>query len=178
MRKRLQYFDMCVTPVVLYALSCFPLTISKLDDLDRLQRRMLRRIVGWRRIDGEAWEDTMRRMKQRLDNADRLYHCRPWSMSFARSQWRFVDHLLHGDISLWSRILCKYNWSPVYDEYAMATPQRRPGHPRMRWDDHIHAFCTFLWPQLQDRRWFDILVHHDLFQYEKAFVAFLRHAPV
>ena len=62
LQKRLQYFDMCVSPAILFGLTTLPITRSRLRDLDILQRKMMRRIVGWRRIDGEDWEDTTRRM--------------------------------------------------------------------------------------------------------------------
>ena len=59
--KRLKFFDVCVSPSILFALVCFPLIRGQVEDLDILQRKMIRRIVGWRRIDGEPWDETMRR---------------------------------------------------------------------------------------------------------------------
>lgn len=46
LKKRLKYFDMCVTPVLLFAMSVFPVTKRQLLALDSLQRKMVRRIVG------------------------------------------------------------------------------------------------------------------------------------
>ena len=45
------------------------LTRTQLDRLGSVQRKMLRSIVGWVRVDGEEWETTMRRMKQRMNDA-------------------------------------------------------------------------------------------------------------
>ena len=70
---------------------------------------MLRRIVGWRRIDGEDWKETMKRMNDRLMEAQRLYFCASWSMIFARSQWRYVKHLMDAYLLLWARIMSKLN---------------------------------------------------------------------
>ena len=42
LRNRLKYFDACVTPVLLFALVVLPMSQSKLDLIDRLQRKMLR----------------------------------------------------------------------------------------------------------------------------------------
>ena len=50
-----------------------------MEELDILQRKMLRRIIGWRRIEGEAWDETMRRMRDRSDHAHQLY---PWQIWF------------------------------------------------------------------------------------------------
>ena len=118
----------------------------------------------------------MRRMKDRLHRAEHLYHYRPWSECYARSQWRFVEHILHGDISLWSRVLCKFNWAPHYDSTIPHVPQRHPGRPRRKWDDYIHAFCSHTWPRSQSLHWFDVLIHHAPSYYEDAFASFLRPA--
>ena len=39
-----------------------------MEDTDALQRQMLRRIIVWRRIDGEEWKETMTRMQLRLSH--------------------------------------------------------------------------------------------------------------
>ena len=44
--KRLHYFDMCISPVMRFGLVSFPMTIANLQEMDRLQRRMIRRIIG------------------------------------------------------------------------------------------------------------------------------------
>ena len=159
--------------------SCsFPLTTARLQELDRLQRRMLRRIVRWRRDTSELWKNTIRRMKDRLHRAQQLHQCRPWSECYARAQWRFVGHIIDRDISLWSRILCKFNWTPHYDDTIPTLPQRHPGRPRRKWDDYIYAFCAQKWPRSRDLHWFDVLIHHTPSYYEDAFVIFMRTAIV
>ena len=169
---------MSVSPTMIYDLSTFLMTLGKLKELDRLQRRILRRIIGWRRIDGEEWRTTMIRMNGRLSRANQIYARKSWSSSFARSQWRYVCHLLHGPISLWSRILCKYNWSAAYDPQSCVIPHRRLGHPRRKWDNHIHSFCLFLWPAQEYTHWFDILVNRYAEDYEETYTEYLSHALV
>eukprot|EP00959_Pyramimonas_sp_CCMP1952_P217036 4539173-Pyramimonas_sp.AAC.1 len=46
-KLRLRLFGSVATPSVLYSLTTTPLTQKDLDKLDALQRKMLRRIVGW-----------------------------------------------------------------------------------------------------------------------------------
>ena len=164
---------MCVSPSVLFALSVFPVKKSQLLALDILQRKMLRRIVGWRRLPDESWRDTMVRMNTRLQHASSLYYCESWMSKFARGQWRYVHHLLRGPLHLWARVLCKYNWSPHFDPWYDADPHRRQGHPNMRWDDHIHRFCHVKWPHLRDRHWFDILVHQVMHALEAEYANFI-----
>lgn len=72
-RRRLQYFDTCVTPAILFALETFPLPPSYLDSLDPLQRKMMRRIVGWRSLPHESWRDTMIRMNAGLQKDVNAY---------------------------------------------------------------------------------------------------------
>ena len=87
LKLRLQYFEATITPSVLYGLTTLPLTQSQLDKLDAAQRRMLRSIVGWVRIEGEDWCDTMHRMKLRLQHALAMHPLRPWTQQlFTRRQ--------------------------------------------------------------------------------------------
>ena len=174
LRRRLHYFDVCVTPTILFALPVFPLHQSHLQALDVLQRKMLRRIIGWRMLQDESWKDVMAIMKDRFARAQCLYYSEPWSMRFARNQWRYINHLLRGSPLLWSRSLCKYNWSSHIDSSSSSLPQRRQGRPRMRWDDNIHKFCQRYFPDQRYRHWVDdVLVHVDMQDFEDEFVIFL-----
>ena len=56
-----------------------PLTAAQLQRLDAVQRRMLRNIAGWVRIDYEPWDETMRRMRARLAAALRQHLVEDWS---------------------------------------------------------------------------------------------------
>ena len=74
LQRRLHYFDVCVTPAILFGLPVFPLLRSQLRDLDIVQRKMLRRVIGWRTLPGESWRDTMKRMTDQR-RAETLYFC-------------------------------------------------------------------------------------------------------
>ena len=170
LRLRLKMNAANIGPALLFGTSVLPMTKHHLQKFDILQRKMLRRIVGWRRIDGEEWKDTMKRMNDRLEEAQRLFFCEPWSMIFARSQWRYVKHLMDAYPLLWARIMIKFNKYSTDDPECDFLPYRTPGHPRMRWDDHIHSFCYKIWPRLRGRHWFDILCHQDVASYEDEFI--------
>ena len=76
-----------VGATILFGMTVFPKTKNQNEDMERLRRRMLRRIIiGLRRIDGEEWKETMQRMNLRLSPGLDLYYCKPWSISFARNQ--------------------------------------------------------------------------------------------
>ena len=171
LQLRLKYFDACVGPTILFGMVVFPMTRCQIGDMDRLQLQMLRRIDGWRRIDGEEWKERMKRMNLQLSRGLDLHYCQPWSISFARNQWRYVDHIIDGNLLMWSRVMCKYNFNPIYDLASLVLPRRSVGHPQLRWDDHIHNFCWKIWPQYRGCHWFNILSQHRLLHLEDEYVA-------
>lgn len=108
LKKRLKFSDACVTPVIIFALVVPPMTKQKLQKLDIIQRKMLRRIVGGRRVDGETWCETSIRMNNHLQHAQQQYNCRKWSSAYAQRQWDCVLHVLKVDSNSWARIVAKY----------------------------------------------------------------------
>ena len=76
---------MSVVSTILFDMTAFLMTTNQFEDMDRLQRH-LRRIVGWRRIDGEEWKEIMKRMNLKLSRGLDLHYCQSWSISFARNQ--------------------------------------------------------------------------------------------
>ena len=171
--KILKYFDACVTPTILFAICTLPLTRTKMGILDVLQRRMLRRIVGWRRLDGEPWRDTMARMSQRLERADQLYHCEPWSRMYAKNQWRYAEHIINGSDALWSSRLADYNSKPNWDAHAPFAPRRSRGRPCMKWDDRLHSFCEERWPNRCGEHWTNTLGDANMRLLEDAYMNFV-----
>ena len=151
-----------IGPALLFGTSVIPMTKHHMQTLYILLMKILRRIVGWRRIDGEHWRETMKQMNDRLEEGQRLFFCEPWAMIVASSQWRCIKHLMGAYPVLWAQIKSKFNAHPTDDPECDFLPRRTPGHPWMRWDDHIHYFCYKIWPRLRGRHWFDILCHHDV----------------
>ena len=142
---------------MLFSLTTIPMTRRRMKDMDALQRIMMRRIVGWRRVAGETWQDPMSRMKQRLLFAANIYPCRKWSESWAQAQWRYAIHIYEGHPALWAKRLCKYNAQAVHDPNRIIQAKRSRGHPRLRWDGHIQSFCKQQWPERRGDNWSDTL---------------------
>ena len=132
---------MCISPSLLYALVAFPISKTNLEQIDVLQRKMLRRIIGWRRVANENWHDTMTRMNARLERAHNLYPWKNWS--YAGNKWRFIHHILSSEQGLWSRTLLLFNFYPIADPVSIFQPKRSNGRPRLRWDDCIQSFCDY-----------------------------------
>ena len=122
---RLRLFNSTVSPSALYSLSSTPLTACQLEKLDITQRRMLRRIVGWVRVEGEAWQLTGHRMRQGLDAALAVCPVPPWSISRNRQQDRLRVRVESGNGPLSTKLA--HAWVPQ---------GRRPqGRPQQRWTD-------------------------------------------
>ena len=85
-QHRLKYLEMVVRPTALFSLHVLPLTIKHLQRIAAMQRRMIRNVVGWRRVPEEAWADTMRRMKSRVERAKQLYEWEPWDIFILKQQ--------------------------------------------------------------------------------------------
>ena len=49
-RQCLNFFDVVVTPTILYGIAILPLSATLIEDIEVVQRKMLRKIVGWVRV--------------------------------------------------------------------------------------------------------------------------------
>ena len=83
----------------------------------------------------------MIRMNGRLARALQLYPCQPWSIRHAKNQCRYTYNRIDAYPLLWGRIIFKFNVHPVNDPEVGTQSRRNIGHPRLKWDDHIKAFC-------------------------------------
>ena len=90
-RLRFKLFDATVTPTVLYSLSSTPLTSGQVGRLDACQRKMVRKIVGWTRLNDEDWSVTGSRMKAKLEAAMQLHPVKPWSEGREASRVRLME---------------------------------------------------------------------------------------
>ena len=124
-RLRLRLFNAVVTPAALYSLPSTPLTASQQSTLDITQRKMLRRIVGYVRQENESWEETGRRMKQRLANALAQYPVNDWSTERDVQRDRLCSKMNGAAPS--SLAALSNSWLPC--------SSRPRGRPRQRWTD-------------------------------------------
>ena len=168
---RLRYFDTCVAPVLLFNLHTIALSKQRIQQLDAIQRKMLGSVVGWKRIDDEPWEDTMRRMKHRLIRAQSLHYCQPWSMRFAYAQIRYAAHVASSETPLWIACMTQHCRLPVRDDMTSYPTQRRIGRPMLRWADHLSNF--FVLRVGQGRHWSEVLSEMHVTEFEDEYAIFL-----
>ena len=131
-KLRLKLFDAVVSPTLLYGLATVPVGEAHLRKVDVLQRKMVRNIAGWVRKPDEPWEDTMRRMKQRVENASVLYSIRPWSETLLTRKQILLTGVALKPESHWNRLAMM--WQPE-------GRTRRVGRPNLRWDSALPANC-------------------------------------
>ena len=115
----------------------------------------------------------MRRMKKRLEDAERLYFCVPWSEKFARLQWRYAIHISELSSESWASKISQFSYGDQNDEFAEYLRNRNPGRPNMRWDDYLYNFCTSIWQEFNHLHWTSILKLVNASNYEDSFVAFI-----
>ena len=98
---RLRLFDAVVTPTILYGLAILPLSTSLLDEIEVAQRKMLRKIVGWVRVNEETWDSTMRRMKFRVNHALQQRPIMAWSERIAKQLWKMILRVKESPSESW-----------------------------------------------------------------------------
>ena len=126
-KGRLQLFNAVITPTILFGLGSLPLSKRKLEEIDALQRKMLRSIIGWYRVEGEAWSDTMRRMKSGVQSALRQSPVTTWSEVYRRTQHSFGARIVKQNA--WP--LFAASWDPTRHNNFATQPKRKPGRPRV-----------------------------------------------
>ena len=92
---------------------CFLMSKTRLDQMDILQRKMIKRFGSWRRNEHEDWHITMTRMKTRMLRAHESYTWKAWSHAYAKNQWNFIMHILNSENIPWSREFCKFNFQAI-----------------------------------------------------------------
>ena len=115
----------------------------------------------------------MRRMKIRFETRQRLYYCVPWSIIFAKNQWKYINHIIQSHPFAWVRRMAKFNLNSHDDINSDFLSYRIRGRPRIRWDDHVAQFCKSRWPENSNVHWIDILENIAMADFENEFVKFV-----
>ena len=103
--SRLCFFDAIISPTILFGLGTCALTQQQINQLDRVQRRMLRAIVGWVRHNDEFWENTMRRMRDRVSNLLSIYNVTPWGQQMATNKFKILNRFMYNASDIVAKII-------------------------------------------------------------------------
>ena len=93
-RSRLKLHNSVIMPTVLFGLAQLPLSLQQLRQIDCVQRRMLRCIVGWVRIADEPWHVTMARMTVRVHRALNVFPVESWTSQLFRRQFKMCARIV------------------------------------------------------------------------------------
>ena len=145
LKLRLKFFNAVVTPAMLFSLHTLALTKVQLESINVLQRKMLRSIVGWVRVNGEDWSETMRRMNHRLGVALELFPLPPWTEQLAKRQFQFAARV--ASEQSWSSVVghcigLAAGWQANFD----SMPSRKRGRPLVKWDDKLSNITSQFFP--------------------------------
>ena len=161
LKLRLKFLNAVVTQAMLSSLHTLAPTKVQLENINVLQRKMLRSIVGWVRVNGEDWSDTMRRMNQRVSVAFELFPIPPWTEQLAKRQFQFAAKI--ASEQSWSSIaghwICTTGWQANFDNL----PSRKRGRPLVKWDDKLSHLTHQFFP-LQSKWFFGKMLGSSLFQ--------------
>ena len=108
--------------------------------MDVTQRKMLRRIVGWRRIPEEPWDITMHRIKLRVNDALHQHQVKPWSLRVNQCRWHHACRVRGVERERWVRLACEWTPNEVFDLWHDHIPYRRACRPFLKWDDTLAKF--------------------------------------
>ena len=152
----LRLFDAICIPTISFGNAILPLNLKQRQSLDILQRKMLRLMVGWRRLPGEEWSTTMVRMNDRVKKACDQHPIGSWEVSFHRHRWRYALHVVQNGKMRWPLLLSQ--WDPAVRLDDDTFPYRKPGRPFLRWDDSLHDYCGYEWslPHWTDMKDWDV----------------------
>ena len=131
---RLRLFEAVVTPTVLYSLETCPMTQKLQNQLDVVQRTMVRKLIGWVCSTEHSWEMRGHKMKERMNYYLSRHPMRVWSdMLFKRKQ-KCLNYV--SSLPYWTRVVLE--WDPTNCESAnYCVALRNRGHPFRRWYNEI-----------------------------------------
>lgn len=154
---RLRLFDAVVTPTILYGLAVLPLSTILLEDIEIVQRKMLRKIVGWVRLPEETWEVTMRRMKFRVNRALQQRPVMAWSERIARNLWKMVLRIKEAPNESWINKTSMWEVNECDDPYSEFLPNRSRGAICLQWDSSVNKFCRLTYTESWQNLSIDVL---------------------
>lgn len=101
-------------------------------------------MVAWRRVLGEEWTDTMRRMIIRMENPRKEYTIKSHQV-FMLSKTLMLCITCNQNYANEMAILA---FSMKSEDNEGLHPYRKSERPYLRWDDSFHDYCRYEWSLL------------------------------
>ena len=131
---RTKLFNATVLPALLFGLSSLTLKPEHHNMLRGVRLKMIRNMAGWRRVDGEAGCDTMRRVRLRIESLLLVAASPNVSETIYSLKWRLAGRLYASTYS---------KWAPGLLQLPRAHSRGR-GRPPMQWSDDVLDFCKWI----------------------------------
>lgn len=141
-KLRLKLFDSTVSPNILFGLCALPISQQNMSKIMEIQRKMLRKIVGWVRHVLDEWETTMRNMKVRVTTAMRQYYVRPWDSRIVDARQKNFNRIMSMGNTRWEKLSMDWEPSKLLDSSQEFVAHRRVGRPCLKWTDNIEVNKT------------------------------------
>ena len=139
-KLRMKLFDAAISPSLLFGVAALPLYENLVTKIDIVQRKMMRRIVGWTRVADESWEITMRRMGNKVAGALRQWPVKTWSNRIAHTRWDLARRLNSMPIHRWANLCIRWQPTVINDSFLPTKPVRDRGRPHLRWDNTLRKY--------------------------------------
>ena len=132
--KRLKLFQSTVQPTLLYGCACWTMTRDRESKIRTVQRKMLRAIIGTKRIAGkqglETWVEWVVRSTRIAEQTMVDLGVPDWVEEVHRRRFRWAGRTSRVSDDRWTKEVLQ--WS--------ATGARKRGRPRCRWADQLNKF--------------------------------------
>eukprot|EP00959_Pyramimonas_sp_CCMP1952_P076446 1597398-Pyramimonas_sp.AAC.1 len=129
LQHRMRLFQASVAPCVIYCSGAWTLTLEQQRQLQSAQRRMIRMILGARRLPDEDWVGFIKRSTSAASYLAQKYGVRDWVDDFQDTKSRLRDKMQSAPGGRWGTRLL--DWHPWHHVHA----QRHVGRQRKRWQD-------------------------------------------
>jgi hypothetical protein len=128
---RLRAFEAIVSPTVMYGASSWTMWADTEQLLSTTRRRMLRTIVGIRRLLDEPWDEYIKCATRKSEDLAPQHGLVDWVRQQHKSKTKLVEKFAHIHHARWpKRVL---HWKPSF----RCQPHRRVGRPQLRWTDGL-----------------------------------------
>jgi len=176
LRQRMRLFTSVIQPSVLYGCVAWTPTKQREALLRTTQRRMMRQILGAKRIitvddSGnkvvESYVEWIVRATRELEEAMAYYNVCDWVEEACRRRFRWAGHVCRREDGRWSRKVLK--WQPVGTRYQ--------GRPLTRWSDAFDRYFEKVSEAMgEEVDWMTASLDRDSWRnFEDSFVQFCLH---
>ena len=112
--------------------------------------------MGWIRLQDEAWDVTMHRMKDRVEDALLRHPVMLWKERIAKYLWKFIVRVKKAPCDQWISLSSKWVPNECEDESNEFYAYRVRGRPYLKWDDVVSRFCQIRFNQSWQNIPFDV----------------------